>query len=77
VSPVKYELGFYIPEEDILHSHRRENLKSYDSYFRSNEMRASWFCKLLTRIYSRNCFVWGLCPQSAMRKRTDIVWNGK
>jgi hypothetical protein len=28
VSPVKYELGFYIPEDD-LHSHRRENLKSY------------------------------------------------
>jgi hypothetical protein len=29
VSPVKYELGFYIPEDDILHSHRREHLKSY------------------------------------------------
>jgi hypothetical protein len=29
VSLVKYELGFYIPEDDILHSHRRENLKSY------------------------------------------------
>jgi hypothetical protein len=29
VSPVKYELGFYIPEDDILHSHRRENIKSY------------------------------------------------
>jgi hypothetical protein len=29
VSPVKYELGFYIPEDGILHSHRRENLKSY------------------------------------------------
>jgi hypothetical protein len=29
VSPVKYELYFYIPEDDILHSHRRENLKSY------------------------------------------------
>jgi hypothetical protein len=28
VSPVRYELGSYIPE-DILHSHRRENLKSY------------------------------------------------
>jgi hypothetical protein len=27
---VKYELGFYIPE-DILHSHRHENLKSYIS----------------------------------------------
>jgi hypothetical protein len=29
VSPVKYELSSYIPEDDILHSHRRENLKSY------------------------------------------------
>jgi hypothetical protein len=40
--PVRYELGFYIPEDDILHSHRRENLKSYialtgwDVYLRSN-----------------------------------------
>jgi hypothetical protein len=22
-------MGFYIPEDDILHSHRREKLKSY------------------------------------------------
>jgi hypothetical protein len=29
VSPVRYLLGFYIPEDDILHSHCRENLKSY------------------------------------------------
>jgi hypothetical protein len=29
MSPVKYELGFYIPEEGILLSHRRQNLKSY------------------------------------------------
>jgi hypothetical protein len=29
MSPVMYELGFYIPEDDILHSHRRENLKCY------------------------------------------------
>jgi hypothetical protein len=28
MSPVKYELGIYIPD-DILHSHRRENLKFY------------------------------------------------
>jgi hypothetical protein len=28
MSPVKYELGFYIPEDDILHSHCCENLKS-------------------------------------------------
>jgi hypothetical protein len=26
---VKYELGSYIPEDDILRSHHRENLKSY------------------------------------------------
>jgi hypothetical protein len=29
VFPVKYEQGVYIPEDDILHSHRLENLKSY------------------------------------------------
>jgi hypothetical protein len=29
VFPVKYELGFDIPEDGILHSHRSENLKSY------------------------------------------------
>jgi hypothetical protein len=29
MSPMKYELGFYIPEDDIRHSHRRESLKSY------------------------------------------------
>jgi hypothetical protein len=32
VSPVRYELGPYIPEDDILHSHRDENLKSYSVY---------------------------------------------
>jgi hypothetical protein len=29
MSPVRYELGFYIPEDGILHSQRLENLKSY------------------------------------------------
>jgi hypothetical protein len=29
VSTVGYDLGFYIPEDGILHTHRRENLKSY------------------------------------------------
>jgi hypothetical protein len=29
VFPVRYGLGFSIPEDGILHSHRRENLKSY------------------------------------------------
>jgi hypothetical protein len=25
---MKYELGFYIPEDDILHSHHRESFES-------------------------------------------------
>jgi hypothetical protein len=29
VSTVKYELGFYIPEDGLLDRHRRENLRSY------------------------------------------------
>jgi hypothetical protein len=29
VSPVKYELLCYIPEDGILHSHRRVNFKTY------------------------------------------------
>jgi hypothetical protein len=29
MSPVRYELWFYIPEDDILHSHGRKNVKSY------------------------------------------------
>jgi hypothetical protein len=32
VSPVRYEVGVYITEDDILHSHRCENLKSYIEY---------------------------------------------
>jgi hypothetical protein len=29
VFPVRYGLDFYVPEDGVLHSHRRENLKSY------------------------------------------------
>jgi hypothetical protein len=29
VSPVKYEKGFYIPEDDVLHNNSRGDLKSY------------------------------------------------
>jgi hypothetical protein len=29
VSPVRYKQGFYITEDDILHSQRSETLKSY------------------------------------------------
>jgi hypothetical protein len=46
VSPVKYELGFYIPEDDILHRHRRVNSNAiipfgvkYKVCLRRNEAR--------------------------------------
>jgi hypothetical protein len=29
MSPVRYELGFYIPVDDIVHRHHSENLKFY------------------------------------------------
>jgi hypothetical protein len=44
VSPVKYKLGFYIPEDDILHSHRRENVKSYMSLNLINEAHIITVC---------------------------------
>jgi hypothetical protein len=31
VCPVRYEMGFYISEGGILHSHRRQDLISYDA----------------------------------------------
>jgi hypothetical protein len=33
VSPVRYELGFYIPEDGTVHSHRRDNLKFFCTQF--------------------------------------------
>jgi hypothetical protein len=30
VFPVSYELSFYIPEDDFLHSHRRDSVSSYN-----------------------------------------------
>jgi hypothetical protein len=33
--PVRYELDFYMPEDEILRSHRREKLKYYMNLIRS------------------------------------------
>jgi hypothetical protein len=41
VSPVRNELGFYIPEDDILRSHRRENFKSYKTVLCLTEVSVS------------------------------------
>jgi hypothetical protein len=42
VLPARYELGFYVPEDYILHSHRRDNLISYMLYT-ANEAELSLF----------------------------------
>jgi hypothetical protein len=41
MSPVRYELGIYIPEDGILRSHCRENLKTYISLLPSGKFLCS------------------------------------
>jgi hypothetical protein len=67
VSPVRYELGFYIPEDDILHSHRSENLKSYKKCIsqslgsinqrvtEANDFSAFCPCAVCSDVDSRSC----------------------
>jgi hypothetical protein len=52
VSPVKYELGFYIPEDAILHSHCRRNLRSHGSIITKCVVRDTRV--LLTLLYQRS-----------------------
>jgi hypothetical protein len=59
VSPVRYELVFYVAQDDILHSHRHKNLKSY-------ERKQVWETRLdlaLSRLSAReggSVGVWGV-----------------
>jgi hypothetical protein len=41
MSRARYELGFYILKDDILHSHRRENFKSHSEKRFSFKIRAN------------------------------------
>jgi hypothetical protein len=50
VSPVRYELGFFISEDDILHSHHCENLKSYNSAFHEHGTEWPWMEKIPTNV---------------------------
>jgi hypothetical protein len=50
VSPVKCELGFYIPEYDILHSDRCENPKSYIFHMLEDTELHTVFCKYLVSV---------------------------
>jgi hypothetical protein len=46
VSPVRYDLGSYIQEDDILHNYRLENLKSY-SIITDHNFHSGPFCSEL------------------------------
>jgi glutaminase len=45
VSPVRYELASYTPEDDILHSDCRENVRSYTLTYHFETL-----CTMLSRI---------------------------
>jgi hypothetical protein len=79
VSPVKYELCCYIPEDDILHSHRRENLKYYKVFKVSN--KCSNRCK--PNVFNSNAYPPGPLQCNSFTRRTDrakrllLVYNLK
>jgi hypothetical protein len=74
VFPVRYELGSYIPEDGILHSHRRENIKSVTGWRCSgpaNETRLS--SELTTQARGCACIDRLIRPQFLT---TDPVFPG-
>jgi hypothetical protein len=72
VSPVKYELGFYIPEDTILYSHRRENLKPYIFFLSSSKLmlKKTWPSArrgLVPKDVQKHDFQAGTWPASGVR----------
>jgi hypothetical protein len=55
VLPMRYELGLYIAEDDILHSHRLDNLKFYMGRFPSSD-EGTEICTLLGRVSEVSSF---------------------
>jgi hypothetical protein len=55
VSPVKYKLGFYIQEDDILHRPSRENLTSYTVVSSKLPMNLSERTVLTLKIKDLSC----------------------
>jgi hypothetical protein len=62
VSLVRYVLGFYIPEDGIIHSHCRENIKCYTAnrdvscsiYFSTLKMEATFSSEALVGFQRTN-----------------------
>jgi hypothetical protein len=82
MSPAKYELWFYIPEDGILHSHRRGNLKYYKHWcnvalFRKYQILLHNFQLIFTFAGMHfNNKEWYLCRvYNRVLERTSIGWR--
>jgi hypothetical protein len=56
-SPVKYDLEFYIPEDDILQGHRHENLKPYNFYSSIAPLLHCSIAKSINDMKKSVCFI--------------------
>jgi hypothetical protein len=54
MSPLRYELGVYIPEDGILHSHRLENLKYYNHLFCFRHFLLTFLSPIVTASATRS-----------------------
>jgi hypothetical protein len=75
VSPVKYELGFCITEDGILHSHRRENLNSYMLSIYLNTLRFICYVRFefITAVTMKNGVFWDVTPCGSCKNRHCVL----
>jgi hypothetical protein len=71
VSPVKYELCSHIPEDGILHSHRRENLKSFTFH-----VNISFRCGVLRRAPLPDSSKPLIATKSALKASKETAFHG-
>jgi hypothetical protein len=75
---VKYELGFYIPEGDNLHSHRRENLESsLQAISLSPNISVSTYCPFQTSMNQRKLSEVSSAILLSVKtdKELDAIWK--
>jgi hypothetical protein len=69
MSPVRYELGSYIAEDDVLHCQCRENLKSYiPSIIFTCTLQMEAVCRSETLIAANQTARWPQSPSTSMWK---------
>jgi hypothetical protein len=80
MSSVRYELGFYIPEDCILHSHYRETLISYNNNLTmhsscNSSLRLFLVCKLSLRRKSRSLLLPRRIDHTTQVKHPTQTWD--